>query len=204
MMPLWLFTLGRRIFEQANLVMPYSKIATFAIGLVVPLILGYFIQRKMPRFSRLMVRIMKPFSIVLVVFIIIFAIVTNVYLFKLFSWQVRFLVWFIEKKFMRRNNIFHYIALSVSDHRSWIGIAVVGFHNRFVSCACFSSTDCGCSSHCHRNRRSKHRNRHISTEVQLETASCWSYDRLKNWSIIIYIIRQTWTSSFWFFNDNYI
>jgi len=34
------------------------------------------------------VRMMKPFSVVLIIFIIIFAIVTNLYLFKLFSWKI--------------------------------------------------------------------------------------------------------------------
>lgn len=87
-MPMWIFTLGKRIFEQGNLTMPYHKVAIFAVGLVKPLALGYFIQKKLPRLSRIMVRMMKPFSVVLVIFIIVFAIVTNLYLFQLFSWKV--------------------------------------------------------------------------------------------------------------------
>ncbi|OXU28173.1 hypothetical protein TSAR_001502 [Trichomalopsis sarcophagae] len=88
LMPMWIFTLGKHIFERGNLVMPYNKIATFAIGLIVPLGLGYLIQKKLPRVSRILVRIMKPFSVLLIIFIIIFAIVTNSYLFKLFSWKI--------------------------------------------------------------------------------------------------------------------
>ncbi|XP_012282662.1 P3 protein [Orussus abietinus] len=88
MMPLWIFTLGRRIFERAHLVVPYSRIAMFAIALVLPLAIGYFIQKKLPRLSRLMVRIMKPFSAILIIFIVVFAIITNLYLFQLFSWQI--------------------------------------------------------------------------------------------------------------------
>jgi sodium/bile acid cotransporter 3/5 len=85
---MWIFTLGKHIFDRGNLAMPYSKVAVFAIGLVIPLALGYIIQKKLPRLSRILVRMMKPFSIILIVFIIIFAIVTNLYLFKLFSWKV--------------------------------------------------------------------------------------------------------------------
>ncbi|XP_053672871.1 P3 protein-like isoform X2 [Anopheles nili] len=88
MMPLWLFTLGRTIFERANLVVPYSRIAYTAIGLIVPISAGLLIQRYCPRFSKLLVRILKPMSVILILFIVIFAIVTNLYLFELFSWQI--------------------------------------------------------------------------------------------------------------------
>jgi len=88
MMPLWIFTLGRHIFAQGELVVPYRQIGTFVIGLIIPLVIGFFIQKKLPKVSKILVRIMKPFSIILLVFIVIFAIVTNLYLFKLFSWKV--------------------------------------------------------------------------------------------------------------------
>uniref|UniRef100_A0A182JTU0 Sodium-bile acid cotransporter n=1 Tax=Anopheles christyi TaxID=43041 RepID=A0A182JTU0_9DIPT len=88
MMPLWIFTLGRTIFQRANLVVPYSRIAYTAVGLVVPISAGLLIQRYCPRFSRLLVRILKPMSVILILFIVIFAIVTNLYLFELFSWQI--------------------------------------------------------------------------------------------------------------------
>ena len=87
-MPLWIFTLGKRIFDEGNLVVPYSRIAALAGGLVIPLGLGFIVQKKFPKISRLLIRIMKPFSVILILFIVIFAIVTNLYLFKLFSWQV--------------------------------------------------------------------------------------------------------------------
>ncbi|XP_055616781.1 ileal sodium/bile acid cotransporter-like isoform X2 [Toxorhynchites rutilus septentrionalis] len=88
MMPLWIFTLGRNIFHQGNLVVPYRNIATFAVGLVVPLGIGLLIQRYSPRTARILVRILKPMSIFLILFIVIFAIITNLYLFELFSWQI--------------------------------------------------------------------------------------------------------------------
>ncbi|XP_070154631.1 ileal sodium/bile acid cotransporter-like [Polyergus mexicanus] len=88
MMPFWIFTLGRHIFAQGQLAVPYRQIGTFVIGLVIPLLIGFVIQRKFPRVSKILVRIMKPFSIVLIIFIVIFAITTNLYLFKLFSWEI--------------------------------------------------------------------------------------------------------------------
>uniref|UniRef100_A0A1Q3FJ43 Putative na+-bile acid cotransporter n=1 Tax=Culex tarsalis TaxID=7177 RepID=A0A1Q3FJ43_CULTA len=88
MMPLWIFTLGRNIFDKGNLGVPYRNIATFAIGLVVPLGIGLLIQRFRPRIARVLVRILKPMAAILILFIVIFAIVTNLYLFELFSWQI--------------------------------------------------------------------------------------------------------------------
>jgi sodium/bile acid cotransporter 3/5 len=88
MMPLWIFTLGKSIFERAKLGVPYRKIFTMAFGLVIPLGIGLLIQKFFPRFARFLVRILKPVSMILILFIIIFAIVTNFYIFQLFSWEV--------------------------------------------------------------------------------------------------------------------
>lgn len=88
MMPLWLFTLGQVIFQEGELEVPYFQIATFAIGLVIPLGIGFLIQKYLPRVTKIMVRILKPFSTLLILFIVIFAIVTNLYLFELFTWKI--------------------------------------------------------------------------------------------------------------------
>jgi Sodium Bile acid symporter family. len=91
MMPLWIFTLGQLIFQEGRFGVPYSRIAGFAVGLVIPLAIGFLIQKYLPRLSKIMTRILKPFSAILILFIVIFAIVTNLYLFKLFTWQVSFM-----------------------------------------------------------------------------------------------------------------
>lgn len=91
MMPLWIFTLGSVIFTKAKLGVPYSRISSFAFGLIIPLIVGVMIQKFLPRVAKLLVRILKPMSILLILFIVIFAIITNLYLFQLFSWRVSWL-----------------------------------------------------------------------------------------------------------------
>lgn len=88
MMPLWIFTLGKVIFDRAELGVPYSRIASFAVALLVPLGIGILIQYYLPRVRRILVRLLKPISMILILFIIIFAIATNLYLFELFSWQI--------------------------------------------------------------------------------------------------------------------
>lgn len=86
--PLWVFTLGKYILEKGNLRVPYRNISTMAIGLIIPLGIGFLIQKKYPKLCKRMVRITKTFSSILILFIVIFAIITNFYLFKLFSWRV--------------------------------------------------------------------------------------------------------------------
>lgn len=88
MMPLWIFTLGKTIFDRANLGVPYSRISSMAAGLLIPLAIGLAIQRFMPKTAKVLVRILKPVSLVLILFIVIFAIVTNLYIFELFTWRV--------------------------------------------------------------------------------------------------------------------
>lgn len=92
MMPLWIFTLGRVIFEKGNLAVPYSQITMYAAALIIPLAIGFTIKRYWKKVGDFLARILKGFSILLILFIIVFAIATNLYLFELFSWQVRNLI----------------------------------------------------------------------------------------------------------------
>ncbi|CAG4978844.1 unnamed protein product [Colias eurytheme] len=87
-MPAWLFSLGQIVFANANIVVPYPRIATFVVGLIVPLSIGLAMQKFTPRVATFMVRILKGFSTTLLLFVIVFAIVTNLYIFELFTWQI--------------------------------------------------------------------------------------------------------------------
>lgn len=89
MTPLWIFTLGKTIFDRGNLRVPYGQIASSVFGLIIPLCIGLLIQRYYPRVARFLVRILKTCSALLILFIVIFAILTNLYLFQLFTWEVR-------------------------------------------------------------------------------------------------------------------
>ncbi|XP_031623027.1 ileal sodium/bile acid cotransporter-like isoform X2 [Contarinia nasturtii] len=88
MTPLWIFTLGKTIFDRGNLKVPYGQIASSVFSLIIPLCIGLLIQRYCPRVARFLVRILKTCSALLILFIVIFAILTNLYLFKLFTWEI--------------------------------------------------------------------------------------------------------------------
>ena len=89
MMPLWILSLGRTIFDDAKLGIPYRNIANFAVALIVPLTIGIIIRRFSEKVANFLVKILKPFAVFLIVFIVVFAIYTNLYLFKLFTFEVR-------------------------------------------------------------------------------------------------------------------
>ncbi|KAK3930963.1 P3 protein [Frankliniella fusca] len=88
MMPFWVFTLGHHIFQQGKMEVPYMRVLEVAFSLLIPIFIGWLIQRYLPRVSKFLVRILKPFSTLLILFIVIFAIITNLYIFDLFSWKI--------------------------------------------------------------------------------------------------------------------
>jgi len=88
MMPAWILTLGSTIFEEANLTVPYTKIATFAISLIIPLLIGIAIQRCSSKMAKFLVKYLKIFALALIVYIVIFAIYINFYLLRLLSLRV--------------------------------------------------------------------------------------------------------------------
>merc|ERR1719322_891204 len=91
MMPAWIFSLGQVIFhdeDRYDIVIPYYKIAIYCFFLVIPLSIGLLIARYLPRVSAFMVKILKPLALFLILFILIFGIWANLYIFKLMDWQV--------------------------------------------------------------------------------------------------------------------
>ena len=90
MMPLWIFTLGTTIFNDADrdIVIPYYKICIYAFFLVVPLSIGLIISRFAPKVSAFLAKILKPLALFLILFILIFGVWANLFMFKMMTWQV--------------------------------------------------------------------------------------------------------------------
>merc|ERR1712223_1417590 len=88
MMPFWIFTLGATIFDERDIVIPYKKICIYPFFLVVPLTIGLILSRFAPKVSAFMVKILKPLALFLILFIVIFGVWANLYIFKMMTWQV--------------------------------------------------------------------------------------------------------------------
>lgn len=88
MMPIWLFTLGRVIFQQGDLAVPYARILMYAASLLIPLTIGFLIRKYLMRLGLIMKKILKPFTTVLTVATMALALAAHWFIFKLFTWKV--------------------------------------------------------------------------------------------------------------------
>ncbi|XP_055390154.1 hepatic sodium/bile acid cotransporter-like isoform X2 [Condylostylus longicornis] len=88
MMPLWIFTLGATIFNRGNLGVPYERVAVFSVSLIIPLVIGILVKKFQPKLANILIRLLKPITIIILVYIMTFAIILNFYVFKLFTWKI--------------------------------------------------------------------------------------------------------------------
>lgn len=88
-LPIWVFSLARTIFNDGQFnKLPFKNIAMLIIGLVVPLSIGLLIKWKSERVALMLKRLLKPFSIIFIIFIMTFGVYANYYIFAFFDWKV--------------------------------------------------------------------------------------------------------------------
>lgn len=88
MMPLWIFTLGATLFRDREATIPYMNMVGSLILLTLPLVIGIFIKKYSPRLTRISNKIIKPFTIIIVLCGISIASYVNRFVFLLFTWRV--------------------------------------------------------------------------------------------------------------------
>lgn len=88
MMPFWLFTLGSSLFKGPLSKLPFGNIVGSLVSMVVPLGVGLLIQRYLPKTAKFCRKIIAPASIVMILYIVVFATVTNLYMFKILNWRI--------------------------------------------------------------------------------------------------------------------
>lgn len=133
-LPIWVYSLARTIFQDGHYTnLPYRNIAMLAIGLVVPLSIGLLIKWKSERVALVMKRLLKPFSIVFIVFIMTFGVYANLYIFAYFDWKVAvaglLLPWLgflfgAVVSLMCRRNLEEIIAISIETGIQNTGISI--------------------------------------------------------------------------------
>lgn len=65
LMPMWMYTLGRQIAGNATPAVPFSNLMVSLVALTLPLGLGLLIQYKCPKWAQTSEKIVKPFSVVI-------------------------------------------------------------------------------------------------------------------------------------------
>ncbi|XP_055343853.1 ileal sodium/bile acid cotransporter-like [Paramacrobiotus metropolitanus] len=87
MMPFWLFTLGRSLFGNLQIRIPFSNILTSLIALTGPLAIGVLIRRYRPQWANQAVKCIRPFTILMMLFIFTFGVYANLYMFYVMNWR---------------------------------------------------------------------------------------------------------------------
>ncbi|KAL3077564.1 hypothetical protein niasHS_012270 [Heterodera schachtii] len=100
-MPFWINVLGSRILksiylstdfatpsERRSVFIPYAKIVASLLMLVIPLLIGLTIAKYKPGMATKAKKLMRPFIIFVLVFIIIFGVSINLWLFAQITWTV--------------------------------------------------------------------------------------------------------------------
>ena len=88
MMPFWIFVLGEVIIDDTIIVIPYRKIVTYGVMLVVPLLIGIAIRRCCKKAADFLVKIMKPLALFLIIFILVCGIWSQFFMIKLIDWKI--------------------------------------------------------------------------------------------------------------------
>ena len=91
MMPLWMWALGDSFLAASpgvDINIPYKNILISLSILVGPLLIGILIKRYLPKAAEMVRKIMRPFLILIIVFIVSFGTYANLYMFRLMSWRV--------------------------------------------------------------------------------------------------------------------
>lgn len=88
MMPFWLFTLGRTLFTKGNIRIPYLNLFSSLITLTFPMVIGIAIRHYRPDWAKVSHKIIKPFTVVVVVFGIIGSSILYNHIFIMFTWPI--------------------------------------------------------------------------------------------------------------------
>ncbi|GFU54809.1 hypothetical protein NPIL_669941 [Nephila pilipes] len=88
MMPLWIFTLGATLFRDREATIPYMNMVGSLVLLTLPIVIGILIKKYSPRLTRISNKIIKPFTIIIVLIGISMASYVNRFVFLLFTWRV--------------------------------------------------------------------------------------------------------------------
>ena len=86
MVPLWMLTLGQTFADdKTKISIPFGNILLTLATVIVPLFVGLLIKYKCQKLAKIIIKIIKPVSIVTIFFLIGFGVYTNLWIFRLFK-----------------------------------------------------------------------------------------------------------------------
>lgn len=92
MMPLWIYTLGKVFTNElggaTKVDIPFLNIFTTLIILIVPLLVGVAIKYKLPRLTKILMKILTPVTLFVIIILVSVGIYTNLFIFEFFEPKV--------------------------------------------------------------------------------------------------------------------
>ena len=91
MMPLWIYTLGKQLLEDANVKnvkIPYSNLMGSLVTLSFTLTIGVLIRNYTPKLAEFLKKLLKPFTVVLLTIAVIGGTFVSLYVLPLMTWKV--------------------------------------------------------------------------------------------------------------------
>ncbi|CAG5121827.1 unnamed protein product [Candidula unifasciata] len=88
LLPMWLFTLGRVVYSEAKVKIPFENIFFSLLGIVIPVVVGFILQRKYPKAAICFIKAVKYIMIVFILFILTVGVYANLYIFSLMTGEV--------------------------------------------------------------------------------------------------------------------
>ncbi|CAB3406091.1 unnamed protein product [Caenorhabditis bovis] len=89
LMPTWLYFLAGPFLQGFNshavIKVPYGRIVSSLFSLIVPLLIGIGIKKWKPEWAAKSRKMMRPFVIIVMIFVIVFGSLTNLYMFRLIT-----------------------------------------------------------------------------------------------------------------------
>ncbi|BFG02147.1 uncharacterized protein DMAD_01733 [Drosophila madeirensis] len=87
-MPLWIMVLGRLVYDDDELTVPFGQLSGGAAALVACLAIGLLLRLCVPKTTRFIFRFLKPLSVVLSLCLVGLTVGLNWFVFAEFTWQV--------------------------------------------------------------------------------------------------------------------
>ncbi|KAJ1368353.1 hypothetical protein KIN20_029471 [Parelaphostrongylus tenuis] len=88
-MPFWISMFGVEFLQgfssKSNLRVPYGKIVRSLFSLVIPLLIGVAIKKLKPEWAAKSRKIMRPFIIFVLIFVVVFGVISNWYMFRMMT-----------------------------------------------------------------------------------------------------------------------
>lgn len=87
MMPLWMYTLGRRVSNKAEITIPIWKLVLNLLTTIIPCLIGLALSHRFPILKVFFMRVAKKLVVILIISFMLVTFAAKYYVFSLVTWE---------------------------------------------------------------------------------------------------------------------